>query len=324
MEEIKVTRKPPANLRKEDEKLFSDAYEANFSIETIRHLKNTLVLQDTVFSLSRLRFYSSHTHVHSLGILPLGKRAVYCMTKKWKRIPHAIWITDEWSANYFHWITDCLPRLWIGLNREISDQVILPDSYQHLPFVCQSLALLNINPIYYQSNENLLVEDLVLTPRTATFPNFNQDLVQNTRNKLQISPSIEPFRRVYVSRKFAPKRKIHNEESVESMLAEYGFEVIYAEDLSFQEQIRLMSETKILVSLHGAALTNMIFLPEESKVVELRNQGDSISQCYFNLANALDLPYYYTLNQGDSKDSIMSDFTVDIEALKKLLDLLCD
>ncbi|TXE08930.1 glycosyltransferase family 61 protein [Algoriphagus aquimarinus] len=323
-EEVYVKRKPPANLRIDDEKLFLGAYEVNFKTYPILRLDNIALLQDTVFSPSHMRFYSSHTHIHPLGILPLGKRVVHCALKKWKKIPHGIWIKDEWSANYFHWITDCLPRLWVGLDTGISDRVILHESYRHLPYVTQSLEILNINPIYYRSNENLWVENLVLTPRTATYPNFNKELVQNTRNKLRLTPSVEPFRMVYISRKFAPRRKTHNEVDVELLMTYYGFEVIYAENLSLQEQISLMSETKIFVSLHGAALTNMIFLPNGSKVVELRNQGDSITQCYFNLANALDLAYYYTLNQGDTKDSIISDFTVDIEALKQVLDLLCD
>jgi capsular polysaccharide biosynthesis protein len=80
-----------------------------------------------------------------------------------------------------------------------------------------------------------------------------------------------------------------------------------------------MSETSLLVCLHGAALTNMLFLPKSAKVLELRNVGDSITQCYFNLASALDLPYFYTLNSRDSKDTIMTDFTIDLEALSHAL-----
>lgn len=324
LEEVQVKRKPPVNLRPEDERLFIDAYEVNFQIRPILHLENVAVLQDTVFSPSHMSFYATHTHVNSLGPLPIGKRIAHCLLKKWRKIPHGIWIKDEWSANYFHWMTDCLPRLWLGLNTEISDRVFLHDSYRHLPYVTQSLEMLKIRPIFYQSNENLWVENLVLTPRTATFPNFHEELTQMTREKLSLKPSKEPFRKVYISRKFAPKRKTHNEVDVELLMIRHGFEIVYTEKLTLKEQIRLMSETKILVSLHGAALTNMIFLPKGSSVVELRNQGDSKTQCYYNLANALELPYYYTLNQGDTDDSIMTDFTVDLVALEEVLESLAD
>ncbi len=319
LEEIYIKRNPPVNLRKEDEPLFVNSYEVKFHIRPIHHLENVAVLQDTVFSPSHFSFYATHTHVNSLGHLPLGKRIVYCALKKWRTIQHGIWIKDEWSANYFHWMTDCLPRLWLGLNTGISNRVILHDSYQRLPYVTQSLELLGIQPVYYKSHENLWVKNLVLTPRTSTFPNFHEELTRKTREKLSVSPEKEPFRKVYISRKFAPKRKTHNEIDVELLMIRHGFEVVYTEKLSLKEQIKLMSETKILVSLHGAALTNMLFLPKGSKIIELRNQGDAETQCYYNLANALKLPYYYTLNQGDSKDTIMCDFTVDLKALEETL-----
>ncbi|MFC5626025.1 hypothetical protein [Algoriphagus winogradskyi] len=65
-------------------------------------------------------------------------------------------------------------------------------------------------------------------------------------------------------------------------------------------------------------------MPEHSSVVELRNQGDDTTQCYFNLANALRLRYYYTLNQGDSEDTIMTDFKIDLIALQEVISQMPD
>ena len=107
-------------------------------------------------------------------------------------------------------------------------------------------------------------------------------------------------------------------------MIKHGFEIVYTEKLSLKDQISLMCETKTLVSLHGAALTNMIFLPENSEVIELRNHGDSKTNCYFNLANALGLKYYYTLNKGNCADSITTDFTIDLKALEILICQLKD
>lgn len=324
LQEVNVKRKPPLNLRTEDENLFSGAYEASFKVYSVLTLEKVALLQDTFFSPSKLRFYATHTHVNSLGILPLGKRVVNCALKKWSKISHGIWITDEWSANYFHWMTDCLPRLWIGLEAGISDRVILPESFKGLPFVTQSLEILKINAIYYSAEENVWVEKLVLTPRTSTFPNFNEELTKLTRQKLRIQPKSGSYRKVYISRKLAPKRKVYNEDEVIQLMLTNGFEIVYAENLSLLDQITLISETKTLVSLHGAALTNMLFLPEDSSVVELRNQGDDTTQCYFNLANALGLSYYYTLNEGDSSDTIMTDFKIDLTALQEVISKIPD
>lgn len=233
-----------------------------------------------------------------------------------------MWVIDEWSANYFHWMTDCLPRIWEGMERDPGCPVILPESYRSLSYVVQSLEILKIKVEFFKSRENLLVDNLILTARTATFPNFNPPLAQKTRQILGIKSAKAPFRKIYVSRKLASKRKAHNEVDVELLLRKRGVEIIYAEQLSVKQQIELMAETELLICLHGAALSNMLFLQERAKVLELRNIGDSKTQCYFNLASALELQYYYTLNQGDHKDSIMTDFTIDLNALEATLDLI--
>ncbi|UZD22072.1 glycosyltransferase family 61 protein [Algoriphagus halophytocola] len=321
-QEISVKRDLPENLSSQDRELFEDSLQTNFLVLPLLHLKKVAILQDTVFCPKKLKFYAAHTHVNSLGFLPLAKRVVHCFPKKWRKIDHGIWIKDEWSANYFHWMTDCLPRLWMGLEQGISDRVILHDSFQHIPYVTQSLKLLQINPLYYHSKENLWVENLILTPRTATFPNFNIKYTRKTRAVFSPKASKPPHKKIYVSRKLAPKRKAHNELDVELLVRKKGYEIIYAEKLSVKQQIELMAETKTLVALHGAALTNMLFMQEGQNVIELRNIGDSETQCYFNLANALKLNYFYTLNQGDFHDTIMTDFTIDLQALEEVLDLL--
>ncbi|MFC3879375.1 glycosyltransferase family 61 protein [Algoriphagus namhaensis] len=319
VQEIVVKRSLPVNLKKGDEELFSNSLEATFYVLPLQILENAAIFQDTVFSTKDFKFFTEYTHTSGLSTLPIAKRIAHCSIKKWRKVDSAIWIKDEWSANYFHWMTDCLPRIWEGLKQGQTNRILLMDSFKHLPFVTQSLKIIGVEPIYYKSNENVLVKNLVLTSRTASFPNFNVPLTRLTREKLRPKPKGEANRKIYISRKFAPKRKSHNVNDVEMLVRKYGFEVIYAEKLTFKKQLELMSETKVLAGLHGAALTNMLFLPDHASVIELRNKQDSITQCYFNLASALELPYYYTLNEGDSKNTIVTDFTVDLEALEEVL-----
>lgn len=274
------------------------------------------ILEDTVFDPAKLAFNSSRTHITKLGPVQFAKRIAYCLPKTWRKIPKAIWVTDEWSANYFHWMTDCLPRIWEGIEMAPNSPILLPQSFENLRYVTDSLKLAGLEVIFFRKNENLKIAELTLTARTATFPNFLEPLARKTRERLSLNPTQTPWKKVYISRKLAPKRKAHNEEQVESFLQKNGFEIVYAEKLSLLEQIKLMSETSLLVCLHGAALTNMLFLPKTSKVLELRNAGDAITQCYFNLASALELDYFYTLNIGDNQDTIMTDFTIDLEALR--------
>ena len=78
-----------------------------------------------------------------------------------------------------------------------------------------------------------------------------------------------------------------------------------------------MKDTKCLIGLHGAGLTNMLFMSEKTNVLELRNEEDSHNNCYFSLASDLNLDYYYQLNKGDRKDTHEVNVTVDILLLKQ-------
>lgn len=317
---ISVQRRPPANLRQEDLPLFESALQAQFERNSPVMIKNALILQDTVLAPGEFKFYSDFTHRSNLGLPQFSKRIGNCVLKAWRKIPKGIWIIDEWSPNYFHWLTDCLPRLWEGLKWDATAPIVLPDSYSKLAFVRESIQSLGTDVIFYRSSENLWVDQMILTARTASFPNFNEPLTLFTQKRLRKEPQKPPFRKVYFTRKSASKRKVINELDLELMLIKRNFEIISADELSFESQMQLMSETEVLIGLHGAALTNMIFLPSGSKVIEFRNAKDPNSHCYFNLASALQIPYYYTLNEADQEDSVIADFTIDIPQLQSVLD----
>lgn len=172
----------------------------------------------TWFSTQKKVSFRIYIHLNSPGFLPLPKRVAHFAMKSWRTIPDLIWIKDEWSTNYFHWMTNCLPRLWLGLQEAKSDKVILMESFRNLPYVTQSSELLEIQPVYFKSSENLWVKNLVLTGRTTNFADFHLPLIQLTREKLSAKSAGSPFRQVYISRRIAPKRKVHNELEVELLV----------------------------------------------------------------------------------------------------------
>ena len=63
----------------------------------------------------------------------------------------------------------------------------------------------------------------------------------------------------------------------------------------------LFNKARFYVGVHGAALTNMIFMPFNGYVLEMRPR-DYENPCYHHLAEVCDLKYYLTLGDGN-KDS---------------------
>lgn len=160
----------------------------------------------------------------------------------------------------------------------------------------------------------LRVRELLISSHTANTGNYNHILINELRNKFIIEG--ETSRKIFISRLKASKRKITNEHEVIALLKLYNYEIHYFEDYAFSKQIEIMSQAKHLIGLHGAGLTNMLFMKEGGKVMELRNFNDADNNCYFSLASELNLHYYYQLNKSNNIDTHITDITVDIDKLK--------
>jgi capsular polysaccharide biosynthesis protein len=173
-------------------------------------------------------------------------------------------------------------------------------------------------------NNTYKVDNMSLIERLAPSGNYN-DAVMNELSKL-IKDKLglvdkKPFRKIYISREKAKTRKVLNEIDIIKEVQQLGFETIYLEDLSFKEQVQLFSESIVVISIHGGGLTNMMFMQPRAKVLEIRKEGDATNLCYYSLANAYDLDYYYLFGQpNDPNKSVQAaDLDVSVSELKYII-----
>ena len=233
------------------------------------------------------------------------------------------WVVDDWSAGYFHWLADVLPRLFTIRERLKDLVLLLPYKYKELEFVQASLQPFTVGSVeYIDASEVLLSRKLIVPTQTAPSGHYNEELIREVRNLLvgfyASGPRETPGDRVYISRSLAPKRRIFNEEEAIEVLREFNFHIIRPEDHSFAEQVRIASQARCLVSNHGAGLTNMLFMSPGTSVLELRHANDRINNCYFTLASALNLNYYYQSCEPENRgeDPHTGDLKVDSRALR--------
>lgn len=309
----------PINLTQEDQRLFAREFSKEIDKTTLTKLTNAHILKDAIFSIRKFRFYLSHSHIHALSKKALLKRFLVLFSSK-QKCESAIWIIDNWSEAYFHWLTDALTRL-VSTEQFIKTKVVvLPKEFEKSAYIAESLKLLNYKIYFY--SEKLLVKKLILPSHTAPTGNYNKEIINTLRNRFLKNINGRPERNIYVSRKKANKRKVLNEIEVIFLMKQYDYEVHFFEDYDLKKQIELMSQTKRLVGLHGAGLTNMLFMPKDGCVLELRNRNDAHNNCFFTLASDLNHRYYYQLNDGNTKDTHIVDITVDLEELRINLEML--
>lgn len=224
--------------------------------------------------------------------------------RSFKKIEFAYYVTNSYSTNFFHWFLDVLQKLeFIERNYQdlIEEAVVIIPSDHRADFMVSSLSIFGLRFFHPNNDQLLLVENLMVVPDLAPTGNYRKEIVLNLRKKLrnkflgELDERISQEKRVYITRRNAGKRKIVNEDELLPKLREYGFKVVDMDALEFKSQVEVMLGVEILVSLHGAGLTHMLWMREAGKVLEIRASGDCHNNCYFTLASDLELEYYYTL-----------------------------
>ncbi len=239
----------------------------------------------------------------------------------------AVWITDDWSHGYFHWLADALPRLFLIKDRLEAWTLVLPHRYRTLPFVEPSLHAFGARRVrYLEAGEVLRCRRLFLPTHVAPSGLHHAETVRGVRQIL-----LRAFgngsgegagERLYISRQSARRRRIVNEDEVLRLLRRFGFQVMQAENCSFPEQVRRAGQASCLVSNHGAGLTNMLFIAPGRSVLELRHAADAVNNCYFTLASPLALNYFYQACEpaARDRDPHTADLLVDTRRLEKNLE----
>jgi capsular polysaccharide biosynthesis protein len=213
-----------------------------------------------------------------------------------------LWITDNWSHNYFHWLTEALPRLLLARVNGSQAQIVVPEFVAKSEFVQESLKLLGERYVILADRSRHKFANLTLVSPVAPSGNPDPHVIGQLTAKLRgsfESPNRTSFPksdlRLWVSRARSARRQIVNEPALTPLLARFGFTIVYPEELSFAEQVDIFSRATVIAGLHGAGLTNMLFMAEGGIVLEVRREDDAHNNCYFALASATKQRYGFAL-----------------------------
>lgn len=123
-------------------------------------------------------------------------------------------------------------------------------------------------------------------------------------------------KKIYLSRLKATKRRIGNELDVEKMVKQYGYQIVYAEDLNFEEQIKIFSESSHIISPHGSGLSNIVWCNAGTNLIEIFPYNN-LHSCYATLALTRNINYQY-VSCIDDKNSFGK---VNLKQLSDILSL---
>ncbi len=153
-----------------------------------------------------------------------------------------------------------------------------------------------------------------------TMPNSNQQFFQ-VKELLGIKDSPKGMnRKVFLTRSRKRIRFLRNSKEIESLAAQHGFEIIDADGLSLQEQIHLFGETRYLVGIHGAGLTNVIYRQNAPLHLFELLPADYLQPHYFWISKGMEHDYSCLVGSSSYYDT---SFYIDpSEFEKKLVHML--
>jgi capsular polysaccharide biosynthesis protein len=235
-------------------------------------------------------------------------------------------IVHVWSGAYYHFVVEALPRLVTAAKAlgSLDDvMVIVPRGGR---FISQYMDILGYSHETVQEQTTYMAEEMIVPSFMSCIrplPQSIELLRSMVLSKLGISAATEARKSdPIIVIKRARTRSISNHKVLmqhlkEAFSGEHLTEAIL-EAMSVEQQIRMFSTAKAIVAAHGAGLTNIIFSPRSTPIIELVPEDHfgvgyvNVNVCYCILCRALHKPWWGLLIAGANKESTIYANTTEV------------
>lgn len=229
----------------------------------------------------------------------------------------------KWHDNYWHFTMTALDKIFLMLENGFDGKFFVYNK-QYLRELLKLTGIPEERFIFVNPEEHYFVNELHVLD-DALNDTVHKELVQNTRNKvlqnLDITDISKYPKRLYIRRLAPYKRLVSNEDEVLKYLKERGFEAIFPDDFSVEEQIKYFYAADIVVAPHGGCSTNALYMRSNTHFVELFGY-DYINPCMLDVFKHNDM-YYHMVVQNCAFEEIHttqdSSYTVDLKLLDDIL-----
>ena len=233
----------------------------------------------------------------------------------------ATWTLGYWYSNHYHWMVEWLPRILAARASGLPDDSILLPTDLSRPGR-DSLELIGLQPHWLdETTEAWRVTELTVVAETGHHGPALAAVAAALRQP--ISPARPVPAKVWVSRSHAVHRRLLAGAEIEAALASRGWTCVRLETLTLREQIALLSNARALAGVHGAGLTNLLFTPPGTPLLEIGMVERPTAE-FYALAATLGHPYWYVPSQRarHHESLIHDDVVLDPQSLLSVIDAL--
>lgn len=233
----------------------------------------------------------------------------------------AVLTWNDTDKNYHHRITTALPKYYVLQKSGISiDTYITDTNYQFHKETLQALWIKDTQIIVPIKDSYYQCENLICTNSTTLY-GFMQPWAVKFIKELFLGwwQNQKLTRKVYVKR--ITNRKIANEAEFDAYITSQGFEIHVMEWKTIKEQANLFNQASVIISPHGAGLTNIVFCQPWATVIELFHP-ETLFGHYYAMAASCDLQYVpvvWKIKKNPKRIAMDCDMIIDIEKLDSIL-----
>lgn len=239
--------------------------------------------------------------------------------KKTIYLDEVISLRDTGEENYFHFYNDILAKLCFleeKLNMSKHVPIVISEKLYNKPYF---QFFLN-NSILLAGRHWIVQTDFYIEAQLTFFCKpltHRKDYLDKIKNsvRLQHSTTYQPTM-IFLTRSPNRLRYIYNMDEVKEVCIQCGIEIVDADDLSLEEQICLFKGVSLIIGIHGAGLTNIIYGESSiKKVIEIFPPESYVPFHYIMLSHMYG--YQYDAILGESYIASSSGgFTLNINELK--------
>lgn len=210
------------------------------------------------------------------------------------------------AGGFFHFYLEVIPKLLDYVKKDFNINFII----EEMSFYKE---ILNFYDIKYIENLTDTSKKNNLIKMNKFYPSA-EDIIKlyQVNSKFSLEGGTPRF--IYITRRNERARRVHNEKDLIKFLNTLKFEVVDPGNLSFIEQIRIFRNAEVIIAPHGAALSNIIWCRENTRIIELNGEND-VRWHFAKVASVL--KFKHTLILGKTINSIY--FETPINVIKKLL-----
>jgi capsular polysaccharide biosynthesis protein len=258
-----------------------------------------VIMQDGSLILESLYSYSKDNFLIGFGSdIVSGEDGLFL--KGGRKITHlpgsTIYNRDVGEYGYFHWVNSILPRF--SVVPEIAGHASVRYLISHKTgFAKSSLPLFGIQseqltPLlgdFHHCERLHFLSPWVIAGNHWTRPPEIMDVYAAFKTAIGVSDSYCDDA-IYLSRGDAPVRRLVNEGAAVTMLQKHCCKSVATTGMSFAAQAQLFHRAKLCVSVHGAGLSNLVFMQPGTAVVEIISP-DRLWPTFRSLATRMKLRY---------------------------------